>query len=90
MDLDQISFNRSLKCFRPIAELHSYGLSLTSLRLLSYYSSNRKQRIKVEKVFNKWQNIETGVPQGSIIGPLLFNIFDCDLFLILDNTYFPS
>ena len=73
-----------------IAKLHSYGLLLTSLRLLSNYLSNYKQRIKVENVFNKWQNIETGVPQGSTLGPLLFNIFVCDLFLILDNTYFAS
>ena len=73
-----------------IAKLHSYGLSLTFLRLLSDYLSNRKQRIKVENIFSKWQNIETGVPQGSILGPFLFNIFVCDLFLILDNTYFAS
>ena len=71
-----------------IAKLHSYGLSLTSIRLLSDYLSNRKQRIKVENVFSKWENIETGVPQGSILGSLLFNIFVCDLFLILDNAYF--
>ena len=89
-----------------IAKLHSYGLSLTLLlllsltlllllsltflRLLSDYLSNRKQRIKVENIFSKWQNIETGVPQGSILDPFLFNIFVCDLFLILDNTYFAS
>ena len=90
MDLDQISFNRSLKSFRTIAELHSNGLLLTSLRLLSYYSSNRKQRIKVENVFSKWQNVKTGVPQGSILGSLLFSTFVFDLFLILDNTYFVS
>ena len=58
-----------------IAKLHSYDLSLTSLRLLSDYLSNSKQRIKVENVFCEWQNIQTGVPQASILGPLLFNIF---------------
>ena len=88
-------FSRFLKSFRLshdllIGKLHSYGLSLTYLRLLSDYLSNRNQRIKVEKVFSKWQNIETGVPQRSILGPLLFSIFVCNLFLILDNTYFAS
>ena len=62
------------------AKLHSYGLPLISLRLLSHYSSNRKQRIKSENVFSKWESIETGVPQGLILDPLLFNIFYCDLF----------
>ena len=73
-----------------IAKLHPYGLSLTSLRLLSDCISNRKQQIKVENVYSKWQNIETGVPQQSILGPLLFNIFVFDLFLIIHNTYFVS
>ena len=36
------------------------------------------------------QNIETGVAQGSILWPLLFNNFVCDLLLILDNNYFAS
>ena len=71
-------------------KLNSYGLSLTSLTsLLSDHLSNRKQWIKVEKVFSKWENIETGVPQRSIVGPPLFNVLFCD-FLILDNTYFAS
>ena len=58
--------------------------------MLRDYLSNRKQRIKVENVFSKWENNETGVPQGSIFGPLFFNIFVCDLFLILGDTYFAS
>ena len=71
-------------------KLNSYGLSLTSLTsLLSDHLSNRKQWIKVENVFSKWENTETGVPQRSIVGPPLFNVLFCD-FLILDNTYFAS
>ena len=38
-----------------IAKLHSHGLSLTSLRLLSDYLSNCKQQIKVENLFSKWE-----------------------------------
>ena len=42
----------------------------------------------VENMFSKRQNIETDIPRGSILGPLLVNIFVCDVFLILDITYF--
>ena len=50
-----------------IAKLHSSGLSLMPLRLLSEYLSNPKQQVKVENIFSEWENVETGVPQGPII-----------------------
>ena len=59
---------------------------LTLQRMLSDYLSNRKQRIKVENVFSKWENIKTGISHGSIISPLLFYIFAGDLLSFLDNT----
>lgn len=43
-----------------------------------------------ENIFSKRQNIETDIPHGSILGPLLVNIFVCNVFLILDITYFAS
>ena len=73
-----------------IAKLHSYGISLASLKLPTDYLTNRKQRTKVETSYSSWEDIKHGVPQGSILGPLLFNIFVCDMFLMLEHTYFPS
>ena len=43
--------------------------------------NNRKQRVKINSSFSSFQNIISGVPQGSLLGPLLFNIFLTDIFL---------
>ena len=78
------------KAFDCLAKLHSYGISLASLKLLTDYLTNRKQRAKVENFYCSWEDIKHGVPQGSVLGSLLFNILVCDMFLMLDHTYFVS
>ena len=49
------------------------------------YLSNRKQRVKINDAYSSWSEILFGVPQGSILGPLLFNIFMCDMFYFLEG-----
>ena len=73
-----------------IAKLHTYGLDIDSLNIVQDYLSNRKQRTNVDSFYSPWEEILSGVPQGSIFGPLLFNIFMCDMFLILKATYFTG
>ena len=63
-----------------LANLNAYGFSLPALRLVQSYLSNRKQRTKTNSEFSSWKEILFRVLQGSILGPLLFNIFLCDFF----------
>ena len=58
-----------------IAKLHAYGIKKGSLKLLLSYLKNRKQRVRLNITYSEWIDIPFGVPQGSILGPLLFNIF---------------
>ena len=58
-----------------IAKLNAYGFTKNSLRLKKTYLSNRWQRAKVNTSFTSWSELLLGVPQGSVLGPLLLNIY---------------
>ena len=63
-----------------LLKLKAYSLSENALNLIDDYLSNRKQYVKVSTYFSTWQNIYKGVPQESILDPVLFNVFLNDIF----------
>ena len=69
-----------------IAKLHAYGFDRTSTEYLQDYFSHQKKKLKISKTFSNWPDKLHGVPQGSILGLLLFNVFLCYLFLFIPNT----
>ena len=60
-----------------LAKLYAYGLDIPSLKLLHSYLTKRRKRAKINDTYSSWNEILFRVPQGSILDPLLFNIFLC-------------
>ena len=66
-----------------IAKLHAYGFDTLALKLIYSYLTGGKQRVRINASFSEWANIDYGVPQGSILGPELYDYYSNYLFLFM-------
>ena len=68
-----------------ICKLRAYGLSVNACELLKSYFCERKHRVKLDDKYSDWLGLSKGVPQGSLMGLFIFNIFSNDLLLLLEK-----
>ena len=69
-----------------IVKLNAYGFSRSALLLIHTDLTDRKKSVKVNGSFSTWTDTVRGVPQGSVLGPPLSNIYLNDIFMFLEGN----
>ena len=81
-----MDLSKAFDCIRHdfIANLTVYGIERETLRLVYSYLKGRKQCLKINNTYSDYKEVISGVPQGSILGPISFNLSINDLFFIIE------
>ena len=69
-----------------IAKLESYGFEHNAVAYIYLYLLRRNQMIKIKSTYSSWREIKSDLLQGSILGPILFNMFVNNIFLFVEKS----
>ena len=73
-----------------LAKLRAYGFSHNALAFVLSYLKNRSHMVNINNNFGTWESMIAGVPQGSILGSSLFNMFINEIFYFEDKSYLSN